>query len=78
MPMSLRPISTICWEGHTPPVLFVMADGKSFRLLDLGDERAPDLAEELAVGEAIDWGRDPSRSPPQGWRYASLREFSLQ
>ena len=40
MPMSLRPISTICWEGHTPPVLFVMADGKSFRLLDLGDERA--------------------------------------
>lgn len=73
--MPLCPITTIVWTGHARPSLFVMADGQRFQIVDLGDEREPDLAEELALDDAMQWGRDPTLAPPQGWRYASLREF---
>lgn len=76
MPMNLRPIVTLTLSRHAEPWLFFMADGSSFQVVDLGDddcELGPE--EEIALIDAIDWGRDPSQAPPPGWRYASLREF---
>jgi hypothetical protein len=71
--LCLRPLVTLAWGGHAPACVFFQSDGQACQLLSLADDDSSSL--EAAISEAFDWGRDPSRPPPPGWRYASIREI---